>query len=163
MAINFRLSNIPPVTKATLITTFLLSLLSAAFRYRLYTSQTITSATQVTEEQLAVPFLTLIPAASYGFPWTFITAAFVQQNIISVSPLSLGNGFVWIWSDCSWLQRWWFCCMLDGILNGLGRRRNMLNFLLFVLLDLMYWPSRLACLDTISLDIKALCIPIKNF
>jgi hypothetical protein len=84
MAINFRLSNIPPITKATLITSFLLSLLCAAFRYRLYTSQTGTSTDVPTEQQLAVPFLTVIPAASYFFPWTFLTAAFVQQNIFAV-------------------------------------------------------------------------------
>ncbi len=85
MAINFRLSNIPPITKATLLTSFLLSLLCAAFRYRLYISRTAASADSITEHQLAVSFLTLIPAASYLFPWTFITATFVQENIISVS------------------------------------------------------------------------------
>jgi hypothetical protein len=86
MAMNFRLTNIPPVTKATLVASFLLSVLRAVFRYRLYTSSTVTSTQSITEQQLAVPFLTLIPAASYIFPWTFITAAFVQDNIISVSP-----------------------------------------------------------------------------
>ena len=84
MAINFRLSNIPPITKATLLTTFLLSLLCAAFRYRLYVSQAATSPEAITEQHLALPFLTLIPAASYLYPWTFITASFIQQNIISV-------------------------------------------------------------------------------
>jgi len=83
-AINFRLSNIPPITKASLLTTFLLSLLCAAFRYRLYIAQSTTSADAITEQQLAVPFLTVIPAASYLFPWTFITATFVQQNIFAV-------------------------------------------------------------------------------
>ena len=87
MAMNFRLTNIPPVTKATLVTSFILSLLCAVFRYRLYTSSTVTSSQSITEQQLGVPFLTLIPAASYIFPWTFITAAFVQDNIISVPPL----------------------------------------------------------------------------
>jgi hypothetical protein len=87
MAINLRLSNIPPITKATLLTTFLLSLLCAAFRYRLYTAHAGTSTDPVTEQQLAVPFLTVIPAVSYVFPWTFLTAAFVQQNIFSVCSL----------------------------------------------------------------------------
>jgi hypothetical protein len=35
-------------------------------------------------QNLAVPFLTVIPAASYLFPWTFVTAAFVEENIFSV-------------------------------------------------------------------------------
>jgi hypothetical protein len=85
MAINFRLSNIPPVTRATLLASFLLSLLCAAFRYRLYMSQSSSLTDIVTQEQLDVPFLVLIPAASYLFPWTFITTTFVQQNIFSVS------------------------------------------------------------------------------
>ena len=84
MAINFRLSNIPPITKATLLSSFLLSLLCAAFRYRLYASQTSLLHESIKEQQLALPFLNLIPAASYLFPWTVITASFVQQNIISV-------------------------------------------------------------------------------
>jgi hypothetical protein len=84
MAINLRLLNIPPATRATLLTTFLLSLLSAIFQYRLYKSQSTNSSQPLTEQQLAVPYLTLVPAASYFFPWTFITAPFVQQNIVSV-------------------------------------------------------------------------------
>ena len=84
MAINLRLSNIPPITKATVISTFLLSLLCAAFRYRLYMSQSLTSTEQITNEQLVVPFLTVVPATSYLFPWTFFTASFVQLNIFSV-------------------------------------------------------------------------------
>ena len=84
MAINLRLSNIPPITKATLITCFLLSLLSAAFRYRLYITHAGTSTDPITEQHLAVPFLTVVPALSYLFPWTFVTAAFVQLNIFSV-------------------------------------------------------------------------------
>ena len=85
MAINFRLSNIPPITKATLLTTFLLSLLCAAVRFRVYIYQTSAASDSNDEREFTAPFLTLIPAASYLFPWTFITATFVQENIISVS------------------------------------------------------------------------------
>jgi hypothetical protein len=92
MAINFRLSNIPPITKATLLISFLLSLLCAAFRYRLYVTQAGTSNDPITEQQLAVPFLTVIPALSYLFPWTFVTASFVQLNIFSVIALFKGKG-----------------------------------------------------------------------
>ena len=86
MAINFRVSNIPPITKATLVTSFLLSLLCAGFRYRLFVSQTTALPEEITEQQLTVPFLTLIPVSSYLFPWTFITAPFVQENIFAVPP-----------------------------------------------------------------------------
>src|SRR5579859_5550616 len=129
-AINFRLSNIPPITKASLLTTFLLSLLCAAFRYRLYIAQTATSSETITEQQLAVPFLTVIPAASYLFPWTFVTASFVQQNIFSV-PSRLN--MLCADSCGSWCRRWQSCCTRDGTWNELGRPRSMSSSLQCVL------------------------------
>jgi hypothetical protein len=86
MALNLRLSNIPPITKASLLVSFLLSLLCAALRYRLYISQATTDSESITLQQLQVPFLTLVPATSYLFPWAFVTASFVQQDIFSVLP-----------------------------------------------------------------------------
>lgn len=127
MAINFRLSNIPPITKATIVATFLLSLLCAAFRYRLYMAQAVTSTEQITEQQLAVPFLTVIPAASYLFPWTFITAAFVQQNIFSVHFNYLSDLM------SSWSRHSWSYYIQGGILSVPGRQRSMRNSLLFAL------------------------------
>jgi membrane associated rhomboid family serine protease len=84
MALNLRLTNIPPVTKATLVASFLLSLLQLAFRYRLYSQPNVTSSDSVTDQDLSVPFLTLIPSTSYLFPWTLLTASFVHGNLISV-------------------------------------------------------------------------------
>lgn len=84
MAINLRLTNIPPVTKATLVASFLLSLLQLAFRYRVYSQPSVVNSDSVTDQLFAVPFLTLIPSASYLFPWTFLTASFVHGNLISV-------------------------------------------------------------------------------
>jgi len=149
--INFRLSNIPPITKASLLTTFLLSLLCAAFRYRLYIAQTTASTDAITEQQLAVPFLTVVPAASYLFPWTFVTAAFVQQNIFSVFswPSSLSNG--------SWPRHWWYYCIRDGIWNEHGRQRSMSSFLRCVLLFPIYLLVELVCWDTIYLDMPVYC------
>ena len=127
--INFRLSNIPPITKASLLTSFVLSLLCAAFRYRLYIAQTTTTSTDaLTEQQLTVPFLTVVPAASYLFPWTFVTASFVHQNILSVFSLVFDWGLMG-----SWFRRWWYCCIRDGTWNGLGRQRSMSSFLLSAL------------------------------
>ena len=87
-AINFRLSNVPPVTRATLVLSFILSLLCAAFRYRLYMAQVGLSSDAIPDTQTAVPLLMLIPAASYLFPWTFVTTVFVHTNILSVRSLS---------------------------------------------------------------------------
>jgi hypothetical protein len=84
MAFNLRLSNIPPITKATLVASFLLSLLSSAFRYRLYIAQTVSSSQEIDTQLLTVPFLTIIPGESYLFPWTLLTATFVQQNVFTV-------------------------------------------------------------------------------
>jgi hypothetical protein len=127
MAINLRLTNIPPVTKATLVASFLLSLLCAALRYRVFATSTAPSPDAITEEQLAVPFLTLIPSTSWIFPWTFLTASFVHGNILSVQSLkrSAVDWDRWRWA-------WLCCCMQGDILNGRGRRKNMPSFYFFV-------------------------------
>ena len=67
-----------------MVVSFVLSLLCAAFRYRLYVAEAGVSNELITERQLQVPFLTVIPALSYVFPWSFLTASFVQQNLFSV-------------------------------------------------------------------------------
>ena len=152
MAINLRLSNIPPVTKATLIACFLLSLLCAAFRYRLYIRYATTSTDQVTEQQLLVPFLTVVPGLSYLFPWTFVTAAFVQLNIFSVR---IPRG--WRLTD-SLLEHWWFCYMLEDTLREHGRQRSMPNLSPYARLSQIFLDLASAWYYTISPPISVCCM-----
>jgi hypothetical protein len=83
-----RLANVPPITRGTILVSFLLSMLYAAFRYRAYVAQTETATGSIIEQSSLVPILTVVPGISYLFPWTFVTATYVQQNILTVQLLN---------------------------------------------------------------------------
>jgi membrane associated rhomboid family serine protease len=61
--------NLPPLTRALLLLLLILSLLNASFSVR--------SLVQ------AVPALAIIPARSLKYPWTMLTAALVETNLVS--------------------------------------------------------------------------------
>jgi membrane associated rhomboid family serine protease len=71
--------NIPPVTRILLISLLALSFLYNLSRWRLldYTSG-MPAATPI------VPYLSLVPAQFVLYPWTLLTATFVEQNIVTV-------------------------------------------------------------------------------
>ena len=72
--------NIPPATRAVLISLLALSLLYNIARWR----QLDTSAGSVQTSPI-IPYLTLVPSLFYYYPWTLLTATFVEQNIYTVS------------------------------------------------------------------------------
>jgi membrane associated rhomboid family serine protease len=72
--------NIPPATRAVLISLLALSLLYNIARWR----QLDTSAGSVQTSPI-IPYLTLVPSLFYYYPWTLVTATFVEQNIFTVS------------------------------------------------------------------------------
>ena len=67
--------NIPPVTRALLITLTFQSILSAAIRYRQWTENA----------HIIIPYLTLVPQLSLAFPWTFLTSTLVEGNIFTIA------------------------------------------------------------------------------
>lgn len=76
--------NIPPVTRASLITLGLQSLLSAAIRYRQWTAHS----------EIVIPYLNLIPQLSLAYPWTFLTTTLVENNVftLTIACLTLYHG-----------------------------------------------------------------------
>lgn len=66
--------NIPPVTRALLVTLIFQSILSAAIRYRQWTENA----------HIIIPYLTLVPQLSLTFPWTFLTSTLVEGNIFTI-------------------------------------------------------------------------------
>ncbi|KXL44483.1 hypothetical protein M433DRAFT_138541 [Acidomyces richmondensis BFW] len=103
--------NLPPLTRAVVLVVLLLSALNATIRTRKWTaSLEETPATQLATHasnylnnpQLAVPYLVLVPLKSLRYPWTTVTAAFVENNIISLS-ISLAV----IWFGGRYLERAW--------------------------------------------------------
>ncbi|PYH91513.1 rhomboid family protein [Aspergillus ellipticus CBS 707.79] len=71
--------NIPPATRICLISLLTLSLLYNIARWRqLDTTGRAPTITPV------VPYLTLVPSLFLFYPWTLLTATFVEQNIFTV-------------------------------------------------------------------------------
>ncbi|OQE13403.1 hypothetical protein PENFLA_c048G09918 [Penicillium flavigenum] len=71
--------NIPPATRICLVSLLTLSLLYNIARWR----QIDTTGGTPTTSPL-VPYLTLVPSFFYYYPWTIVTATFVEQNIFTV-------------------------------------------------------------------------------
>lgn len=71
--------NIPPATRICLVSLLTLSLLYNIARWR----QIDTTGGTPTTSPL-VPYLTLVPSFFFYYPWTIVTATFVEQNIFTV-------------------------------------------------------------------------------
>ncbi|KAA8649780.1 hypothetical protein EYZ11_009076 [Aspergillus tanneri] len=71
--------NIPPATRICLISLLTLSLLYNIARWRqIDTTGGTPSVTPI------IPYLTLVPSLFIFYPWTILTATFVEQNIFTV-------------------------------------------------------------------------------
>jgi len=71
--------NIPPITRILLGALLLQSVFNAAIRYRQRTSSA----------SVVVPWLTLVPAHSLVYPWTFVTTSLVESNILTLAVATL--------------------------------------------------------------------------
>ncbi|KJK64753.1 Eukaryotic integral membrane protein DUF1751 [Aspergillus parasiticus SU-1] len=89
--------NIPPATRTCLITLLTLSLLYNIARWRQIDA---TGGHPLTTP--VVPYLTLVPSEFFYYPWTFLTATFVEQNIFTV----LLNGATLFYGG-KYLERAW--------------------------------------------------------
>lgn len=89
--------NIPPATRACLISLLALSLLYNIARWR-----QIDSTPGKPPVTPIVPYLTLVPARFIFYPWTLVTATFVEQNIFTV----LLNGATLFYGG-KYLERAW--------------------------------------------------------
>ncbi|OAA43831.1 hypothetical protein NOR_04406 [Metarhizium rileyi] len=110
--------NIPPVTRAVLIALLSQSCLSAAIRYRQWSENS----------HIVIPYLTLVPQLSLVYPWTFLTSAFVESNVftLTISGLTLYHGG-------RYLERAWSSADLAKFLVLVTLIPNVLTFLVMVL------------------------------
>ncbi|SMR42480.1 unnamed protein product [Zymoseptoria tritici ST99CH_1A5] len=80
--------NLPPLTRGLLLTILTLSSLNAVLRTNKWRSSldSITSSTTnyLSSPQWAVPYLVLVPTKSIIYPWTFVTSAVVENNLVSM-------------------------------------------------------------------------------
>ena len=71
--------NIPPITRALLAVTVAFSFLYNIARWR-----QLSDALPDAQPKVSVPYLTLVPGQCVFYPWTFLTATFVEQNILTL-------------------------------------------------------------------------------
>lgn len=93
--------NLPPLTRALVLVVLALSALNATLRFRKYNSadpSTVHSSfatktsSYLTSPQWAIPYLVCVPPSSLRYPWTLLTAALVENNIVS---LAISGAVVW--------------------------------------------------------------------
>jgi membrane associated rhomboid family serine protease len=101
--------NLPPLTRGLLLTLLSLSAVNAALRFRSWSTSTPTNeqsttapSIYLTSPQWAIPYLVLIPTKSIKFPWTFLTSALIENNIVS---LVISSAVVWFGGK--YLERAW--------------------------------------------------------
>lgn len=89
--------NLPPATR-----TVLLCLLSLSFLYNVARWRQLDTTPGTIQPPPTVPYLTLVPSRFLRYPWTLLTATFVEQNIFTV----LLNGAT-IFYGGKYLERAW--------------------------------------------------------
>ncbi|KAI2632082.1 eukaryotic integral membrane protein-domain-containing protein [Hypoxylon sp. NC1633] len=111
--------NIPPVTRVVLVVLLLQSVLSAAVRYRQWSAHS----------EIVVEWLSLIPQLSLFYPWTFLTATLVENNIFTLAIA----GFT-LYHGGRYLERAWSSRELAKFLLVASLIPNTLTFLVLVTL-----------------------------
>ncbi|KAF3911518.1 hypothetical protein ABW20_dc0108235 [Dactylellina cionopaga] len=83
--------NLPPLTRATIVVELCLSLIAGALRYSAWVSRAALNNNaplgSPPPEFLAstrIQYLTVVPALSIIYPWTLLTASFVEANIFTL-------------------------------------------------------------------------------
>jgi membrane associated rhomboid family serine protease len=94
------------LTRALFVILLLASALNVSLRFNKWTSSLSTTlpatspANYVSAPELAIPYLVIVPIKSLEFPWTFLTAALVENNAVSLTI----SGLV-IWFGGRYLER----------------------------------------------------------
>ena len=100
--------NLPPLTRGLFPVLISLSTLNAALRFRKWAQQldarptALEAADYFTSPEWAIPYLVLIPTISLKFPWTFLSAALVENNFVSLAICGLV-----MWFGGKYLERAW--------------------------------------------------------
>lgn len=90
-------------------------------------STTTTTTDSSSDEYFTVPFLTVVPALSIVFPWTFLTATFVEQNIFTLF-ITLAT----IFYGGKYLERAWGSAEFGKFLLVISLVPNFLTFCFYI-------------------------------
>lgn len=116
--------NVPPLTRALLILFVVATSLNAVIRYHKWSGSPSAS---IQSREFYAPYLTLIPGTSIIYPWTFVTATLVEQNIfgLSVTGLTLYYGG-------RYLERAWGSTEYTKFIVLISVLPNVLSFVVYV-------------------------------
>lgn len=125
--------NLPPVTRMIILALISLSTLNAGLRFRSWVGtatpeqQVVTSpSTYLSSPEWAIPYLTSIPTKSIWYPWTFLSAALIENNIVSLSV----SGAV-VWFGGRYLERAWGSQEFGKFVVFVTVLPNVLSFMLY--------------------------------
>ena len=115
--------NLPPLTRSLLVTLIIFTLLNAII------APEYTALGPFTRTGHGTPYISIIPGASWRYPWTFATATFVEQNVFGliVSGLTLFYGG-------RYLERAWSSAEYAKFIVIVGMIPNLLCFALYIFL-----------------------------
>ena len=99
--------NLPPLTRGLFLVLISLSALNVSLRFRKWSAlpsppSLAKPQNYISDPGLAIPYLVLVPTTSIWFPWTALSAALVENNVVSLAI----SGLV-IWYGGRYLERAW--------------------------------------------------------
>lgn len=125
--------NLPPVTRFIILALVSLSTLNAGLRFRSWVAETTpqqqiatSPSTYLSSPEWAIPYLVLIPTKSLWYPWTFLTASLIENNIVSLAV----SGAV-VWFGGRYLERAWGSQEFTKFVVFVTVLPNFLSFLLY--------------------------------
>lgn len=83
--------NLPPLTRTLLLLVVSLSALNAILRTNKWRNSldarpsAADAVNYLSSPRWAIPYLVLVPTRSIRFPWTFLTGALVENNLVSMA------------------------------------------------------------------------------
>ncbi|KAA8893618.1 eukaryotic integral membrane protein-domain-containing protein [Sphaerosporella brunnea] len=125
--------NVPPLTRICLILCTALSILAGALRYRAWISQRSDSdsdsdsGTPSDSQSFTIPYLTVVPALSVVYPWTFLTSSIVESNIFT-----LATTLATLFYGGKYLERAWGSEEFGKFLLVVSIVPNFLAFVLYI-------------------------------
>ncbi|KAF2209350.1 hypothetical protein CERZMDRAFT_114031 [Cercospora zeae-maydis SCOH1-5] len=123
--------NLPPVTRAVLLLLIAASSLNAVLRtaaWRQSLASNSSAANYLTSPRWAVPFLVCVPTTSLRYPWTLLTAALVENNIVS---LVISSAVVFFGGR--YLERAWGTHEFAKFILAVTLIPNLITFLLYAM------------------------------
>ncbi|PSN61311.1 cytochrome C oxidase subunit I [Corynespora cassiicola Philippines] len=117
--------NLPPLTRSLLACLIVFTLLNFALRPQ-------ASWVEKVEQPLisagnGVPYLAVVPGASFMYPWTFLLATVVEQNLLGLITTGLT-----IFYGGRYLERAWGSTEFTKFILFVSMIPNLLSFLLYV-------------------------------